>query len=188
MIKRFTEFINESSKFDQWFEGSLVVNGKGKPLPVYHGYEPSKGIWSKPGTPAFFCKDKKVAEYFGENKKVAKAYLSIKKPILFCDDGSESWGYTTLDRIKNISDKQRWEIVLYAQEKHKYRSKFKNLQDFYKNRGNCELYINDVADYAMKHWNKEFDGIIAKNIYEGDDDRFFTDDYVPFSPEQIRLA
>ena len=64
----------------------------------------------------------------------------------------------------------------------------KSLQDFYENRGNSEIYINDVADYAMKNWNEEFDGIIARNIYEGDDDRFFTDDYIPFKPEQIRLA
>lgn len=181
---------DKGNEFKKWFDGSVVTKKDGKPLPVYHAsiHKNHSHNYGKNIPVLFFCKDKNVAKYFGEH--VDTAYLSIKKPIYFDDSVGQSWGYITLKDIKNISDEQRWEIVKYTQTKHSQnkKTKFKDLEDFYKNRGNYDLYINDVAEYAMKNWKDEFDGIVAKNIYEGDDDRFSTDDYIPFSAEQIRFA
>jgi hypothetical protein len=202
--------VNESrgKDFDEWFEGSVVVKKDGKPLLVYHAsmHQKHSRNYGKNIPVLFFAKDRKVAQYFGDY--VDTAYLSIKRPIYFKDDGDQSWSYITLKDIKNISDQQRWELVKYIQAKpitstsytvtgnrtskpvHKSVAKpqFKSLEDFYKNGGGFEILINDVAEYAMKNWKGEFDGIVARNIWEGDDDRFQTDDYIPFSAEQIRFA
>lgn len=86
--------------FNQWFEGSQVVNKWGRPLVVYHGtradvtkFEPRPGFnsnmfgaWETTRAGYYFTADPAVASGFAEQgdttgANVIPAYLSIKNPV-----------------------------------------------------------------------------------------------------------
>lgn len=86
------------SAFDDWFNGSKVVDERGNPLVTYHGTESDITTFDPGMTSDFaiyFTPDKNVASYFALNNgrldaeisapNVIPVYLSIKNPMVITD-------------------------------------------------------------------------------------------------------
>ncbi|MED5545710.1 MAG: PLxRFG domain-containing protein [Pseudomonadota bacterium] len=83
----------DSAAFKAWFGKSKVVDGKGRPLAVYHGtrarfteFDTRKEFWTGPGMNdvapsdvAFFSDNRKVAGTYGRTMKV---YLKMENPLV----------------------------------------------------------------------------------------------------------
>ncbi|HOQ38529.1 MAG TPA: WYL domain-containing protein, partial [Acetivibrio sp.] len=156
--------MNNSEEFNKWFEGSKVVDDKGKPLKVYHGTANSFDEFSNEfvgkslGHPNdinyqkgfFFTTDIEEAEFVskeapGNNPTIIEAYINIKKPYIV--------------RIKN--DEPIGGINKTSEP---------------------SVYYDNMADEIMiAAEESESDGIIVKNIETN------KQLIIPFEPDQIKI-
>lgn len=123
----------ENKSFDEWFEGSKVVDENGKPLEVYHGTDEDfenfskESVGKKSGDYSlgfYFSSSRDEALKYSKNKGVIKkSFLKITNPLIEVIDESE-------------------DTSLYLD----------------KNRGNIARKI-----IASRKNNNEFDGVIVKN-------------------------
>ena len=88
MVQNLNE--NTTTDFNNWFNGSKVINENGKPLVVYHGsnddfdtFKPEKMSWqnvlTQQGPGFYFTNNKKEASSYGKPKEF---YLAIKNPFI----------------------------------------------------------------------------------------------------------
>lgn len=84
--------------FDDWFAGSKVVDGKGKPLLVYRGTSNDfKAERSRFEGATFFSPSrqnaKNYADKYGKSGKVIAAYISLKNPLVANEDQTIDFWY-----------------------------------------------------------------------------------------------
>lgn len=99
-----------SEAFTRWFEGSLVVDQQGYPLPVYHGTPDVRGILAEGfrlrpgGRDAFFgsddygvadsyADDRRAFDYQNAEPHTIPLYLVLRRP-LFVDAQGRHWRNT----------------------------------------------------------------------------------------------
>lgn len=88
-----------STEFKNWFDDSVVTNGAGSPLIVYHGtraavddsfvfdYSRIGEQGRAEGAGFYFTPDKNIADGYADNGATLNVYLSIQNPIDFNQEG-----------------------------------------------------------------------------------------------------
>lgn len=93
------------TEFSDWFEGSLVVDVYGRPIPVYHGTDEDFGEFNT--DEIFMAEDITVAEDFGD--RVLKLAACIKNPYAY--DYEQGAPFDREEAIKRGYD--GWKISNY---------------------------------------------------------------------------
>lgn len=190
---KFSKEDTHTKNFKNWFgdwekdpkNASKVVDADGKPLVVYKRmWEKKNVIEAKWGT--FFSdepiKDKSFGNYVG------KYYLDIKNPLVM-DAGGVSWSYPMWRLLANENEE-----LPETQEQFEQVVKDKNLLRWAPKeiweiiwKSNDEFDFED-AGYLIKEYNLPYDGVIIKDIAEGQlSDQYMTD-YIVMEPTQIKSA
>lgn len=105
----------ESDGFDKWFDGSKIVDSKGKPLVVYHGSHTELTEFYD-GT--YFTPDYDNADGYAGGEYVYEAYLCIKKPLIIdakgkkWDDMNTPYGSSTQEVVSNL-DTIKYDGVIF---------------------------------------------------------------------------
>ncbi|MBK7362923.1 MAG: hypothetical protein IPJ01_11545 [Micavibrio sp.] len=189
--------------FKKWFgdwenspeTASKIVDENGEPLVVYRG-EKKKTINIKKhtGRGLFFTDDYDVALLFTDDnwntkpkpRNVKAYFLNIKKPFILAPIDEYSDDFRNISR--RISKKNQNDIIkgrkFYEQviQDSNGRIVSKKLE---KNKSK-EIDLDEFNEWVFN--KKEYNGVIAKNIDEADDEQITTNDYIAFKPEQIKLA
>ena len=154
--------------FWNWFNGSKVIDEKGRPLVVYHGTQSEFNTFDTEYV--FTTNDKNTSDRYGKSLAL---YISIKNPyIIEADDNM--WNAVKIP-----------EDIFTQFEYH-----INKLQDYIYTENELEEYgddilpIREIVEIIVN--NRDIfncDGIIVKNIQE---DEGIVDDYVVFSSNQVK--
>lgn len=177
--------LESSEKFLDWFDGSIVVDERGKPLEVFRGQHGSKSNSLESRRGSFSFSDREVAEFyalhpndaridsFAKNPRVISAYVRIVNPFIDSPDDPfidlsairDALGFAEVSRIavKFSSDIQNTDLWDEEFSKH-----YKDVKSLLKDRPKIvgELYFysyrlfDDQAE-VLKIKSYGFDGAIS---------------------------
>jgi len=173
-----------SAAFKRWFKGSKVVDGKGKPLVVYHGTIADEDF-SVFRTPAHFgtldaASDILEFKPSTVNARILPAYLSIVYPLRAQEED--------YDGLQSFSDfvEAAWDSGALTQTAY---NKLNNPRSWFKyDTRNRRTNTNEDAKLAkQKYFAKSmkksgYDGFVYQNMVEDAG----IDSWVPLSPTQIK--
>ncbi len=169
--------IEATPEFKKWFEGSVVVNDKKEPLPVYHTSLKKNfdGLHLKPGDAEDW---RSFGVYFSSDKNSTIKYYS--------QEYSDS-----VNRYNSLLSQDISEKFVIDKEKRKYLNEFedqpktftcylsiKNPLILHNHDELMKLYFSGVTKEELK---EKYDGIIIK--YDND----FLDQYIAFDSNQIKI-
>ena len=165
---RIGEIINESREenFKRWFNGSKVVDFRGKPLVVYHGTGADFSNFGLGRGAIYFTDDSSVASLYADHAEiddydsepspnVLAVYLRIKNPLVI----DEAWAKENLDDEAGDRDWSILDNVVYNSVKA----------------GHDGVILRSVEDFAGMDAN----GKRMVRPY---------DQFIVFSPRQIKSA
>jgi len=148
----------ESREFKQWFGGSKVVDGQGKPLVVYHG-SLSKGVtvFDTSRVTTRSAKGDLAGTYFTGNPEAAYGYTQLFGAKAGTPRGEVTQAYLKIENPLNTTAAIK-----------KYRKQ--------------GMSFGDAKRKALEALTPEHDGIIF------DGDKLNPSEYVVFNPNQIKSA
>lgn len=172
-LKLFEEHnIIETPEFKKWFNGSKIVDEHGKPLLVYHGIINKRQsirnnfIWeenTKENFCMWFSPQMIIASGYGDGE-IIQAYLNIKNPYIF----------ECYETYKNENEEP-----LYFDGDEITTTPPLNYDDNNRTGNEVDItYTKVVRDDMVK---RGFDGAIQ-------DEPYYSDEIVVFSPEQIWIV
>jgi hypothetical protein len=149
-----------SPEFQQWFKGSKVVDSAGRPLLVYHG--------GRAGLTEFRIKNDryKTGMFFSSSVKTAESFAK--------------W-----------NNGEVYPVYLRIRKPFIVDAKGESYFDIPMPRAMRRDWVGDkvdtdgIASWALKHG---YDGAIIRNVFEGTLNTSMGDNYVVFSPKQIKRA
>ena len=192
-----------SADFKAWFGDSQIKDKSGNPMLVFHG-SPDRDIRSfdrRGSIGTFFTSSAKLAaSYTGSAGSVYPVYLSIQKPL--------RWDYAETDRFQEwllqrlINDVETpWEIVedydAYVQQRgfedcmplgdEGLQQAVDEILKFPPGQVDCKELDPLGGFIRLYATERGYDGMVR--IYDiGEGYHSDLDEYIPFEPEQIRLA
>lgn len=163
--------------FNRWFEGSKVVDEKGKPLTLYHGtranfdaFDINKagqsngnvskiGFWLTPEKQ--IAKDFSESWYGGKNPKILSTYVNFKNPKIYKNVDNTQALKEVEGNIRDVKDNMQKIIKDYSYGNMNQLRSYINYDDFYdiaKMRG----YTKEEADAALQYWkyDKQLDDLL----------------------------
>lgn len=148
---------------------------------VYHVSSETFDNFEKRNFNYFFFSNKPII--IGRNKYTYVCNLSIHKPFIFTE--AESWAYPLWLYLTQPNGK-----IIPEKEftKEKYDGYLGCPYEFWKHvYYDEEEYTTDQIPEIVQHINLGYDGVIIKNVQEGDKMNC-VDDYIVFTPEQIQIV